>query len=141
MNLIRWEPLREFDSLLRQFSPGLRRPFFDQEERWMPTANISETDKEYLIKAELPEVKKEDVRITLQDDVITISGERKHEKEQKDESEIRVESYYGTFSRSFALPGNVDTKNIRAESKDGVLRISIPKTEVAAKKPVTIEVK
>lgn len=140
MSLIRWEPMREMDEYFRQYSPFFGRVQRKENGGWTPTANISETDKEYLIKAELPEVKKEDVKITLAGDVITISGERKHEKEQKDENEIRVESFYGSFSRSFSLPDNVDTKGIRAESKDGVLRVHIPKSEVAKPKSITIAV-
>ena len=81
MSLIRWEPLRDFDDFFRHYNPfPMRGRRGENNEGWMPTANISETDKEYLIKAELPEVKKEDVKITLSDGVITISGERNKEK-------------------------------------------------------------
>src|SRR5690606_26687671 len=110
-------------------------------EEWKPLANITETDKEYLIKAELPEVKKEDVKITLEDGVITISGERKKEEEFKDANEIRVESWYGSFSRSFALPDDVDTKAITAESKDGVLKVRVPKAATPKSEARVIEVK
>ncbi len=144
MNITRWEPFRDFDDFFRQYSPffsrGLRRNGEEGAE-WKPLADISETDKEYLIKAELPEVKKEDVKVTFDDGVITISGERRQEKESKDENEIRVESFYGSFSRSFSLPDNVDPKAIRAESKDGVLKIRIPKVATPAAKKVAIEVK
>lgn len=139
MSLVRWEPFREMEELLRDYSPFLRARR-SEGGTWMPTANITETQKEYLIKAELPEVKKEDVKITLNDGVITISGERKQEKEEKDANEIRVESFYGTFSRSFSLPDNVDTNAIRAESKDGVLRVHVPKKEVAKPKAIAIDV-
>lgn len=143
MNITRWEPFREVEEMFRQYAPlfgrGVRR--IGDGGDWMPVADIIETDKEYVIKAELPEVKKEDVKVTLDNDVITISGERRQEKEHKDENEIRVESLYGTFSRSFSLPENVDPKSVRAESKDGVLRIRIPKTQAAATKPVSIEIK
>jgi HSP20 family protein len=143
MSLIRWEPFREFDELFRHYSPVFNRALRNADEgaaRWTPSANISETEKEYLIKAELPEVKKEDVKITLDDGVITISGERKFEKEDKDERAIRVESFYGTFERRFSLPDNVDTSAISAESKDGVLRVRIPKQAVAQPKTLTIPV-
>jgi HSP20 family protein len=144
MNITRWEPFREFEDMFRQYSPffgrALRRSA-GEDSKWSPLADITETDKEYVIKAELPEVKKEDVKITLDNGMITIEGERRHEKEHKDENEIRVESFYGTFSRSFALPENIDSKNIRAESKDGVLRVRIPKTQAAGGKRVSIEVK
>ena len=132
------------EEFFRQNSPffgrALRRNGGDVDN-WAPVADISETDGEYLIKAELPEVKKEDVKITLDNGVITISGERRHEKEKKDENEIRIESFYGTFSRSFSLPENIDAKGIRAETKDGVLRVKIPKTQAETPKAVAIEVK
>lgn len=144
MNITRWEPFREMEDMFRQYSPffarALRRNGSEGIE-WTPVADITETDKEYLIKAELPEVKKEDVKITLDNGVITIAGERRHEREQKDANEIRIESFYGTFSRSFSLPENIDAKAIQAESKDGVLKVRIPKTRAAAPKAISIEVK
>lgn len=143
MNITRWEPFREFEDMFRQYSPlfgrGLRRG--GEITEWSPVADITESDKEFLIKAELPEVKKEDVTVTVQDGSLTISGERKQERKEKGENEIRVESFYGSFSRTFTLPENVDTKAIKAETKDGVLRVHVPKTEVAKAKPVQIEVK
>ncbi len=143
MNITRWEPFREVGEMFRQYSPFLSRGLRRMGDRgdWTPVADIIETEKEYVIKAELPEVNKEDVKVTLDNGVITISGERRQSKEQTDENEIRVESFYGTFSRSFSLPENVDVKSVRAESKDGVLRIRIPKTQTTTSKPVTIEVK
>lgn len=142
MSLMRWEPFREVDELVRRYA-GLSDRLLrsGNGEEWAPTADISETDKEYLIKAELPEVKKEDVKITLQDGVITLSGERRQEKEAKGENKLRVESFYGTFTRRFSLPDNIDPKGVHAESKDGVLRIHIPKTEAAQPKQITVEVK
>jgi len=148
MNLVRWEPFREMEDFFRQSSP-LLGPLFgrnalrtlgERDGEWAPAANISETDKEFLIKAELPEVKKEDVKITLDSGVITISGERKQQKEEKGENEIRVESFYGTFARSFSLPDNVDASGVRAESKDGVLKVHIPKKEVSKPKAITVQV-
>lgn len=145
MNITRWEPFREFEDMFRQYSPFFShsvRRFEGDEASWRPLADISETDAEYVIKAELPEVKKEDVKVTFDHGVLTISGERRQEKKQKDESEIRVESFYGSFSRSFSLPDNVDAKAILAESKDGVLRVRIPKTTPAQpEKAIAIEVK
>ena len=144
MNITRWEPFREMEDMFRRYAPFLGRGFSDindKEMTWTPSADISETEQEFLIKADLPEVKKEDVKISLRNGVITLSGERKREKRQKDENQIRVESFYGTFERSFALPENVDTTAIRAETKDGVLRIHIPKQELTKAKPVSIEVK
>lgn len=140
MSIVRWEPMRELDEFFRRFSGLSRRSGSATENsEWSPAANISETAGEYLIKAELPEVRKEDVSITLQNGVITISGERKFRKEDKEESSLRVESFYGTFSRSFALPENADEEHVSAETRDGVLRVRIPK--IAAKSPKSIEIK
>jgi HSP20 family protein len=145
MAMMRWEPFREMQNALRRFSP-LYMPddgavSNDVSTRsWIPVANISETDQEFLIKCELPDVKKEDVKIAVEEGVITISGERKLEREDQSENAIRVESIYGTFTRSFVLPDNVDVKGIRAESKDGVLRIHIPKVKSKKAEPLSIEV-
>ena len=140
MKIVRWEPFREMEEFFRDYAPFFARNGRGVDAPWKPTADISETDQEFLIKADLPEVKKEDVKITLVDGVLTISGERKREKEQKDANEIRIESFYGTFSRSFSLPDNVDTKSIRAESKDGVLKVHVPKTAPSTPKSIAIDV-
>jgi HSP20 family protein len=107
---------------------------------WAPSVDISETDTEYLIRAELPAVKKEDVHITLDDSTLTISGERKQKTEEKKEKMHRVETVYGKFSRSFTLPDNADAASIRAESKDGVITVHVTKIKVEAKKPTEIKV-
>ena len=104
-------------------------------------ADLAQGYGEAEFKAELPEVKKEDIQVSVADGTITISGERKQENKQKGENEIRIESFYGTFSRTFTLPDNVDTKAIRAESKDGVLRVRVPKIESSKSKPIQVEVK
>ena len=144
MNLIRWEPFREIEDLFRQYPPVLLSGLVrgnSEPSAWRPVADISETDQEYLVKAELPGINKEDVKIALQDGVLTISGERKVEEEQTDQNRIRIERFYGSFSRSFALPDNVDTANVRAESKDGVLLVHIPKKAQSKPQPITIDVK
>lgn len=140
MSLIRWEPFREIEEVFRQYPSALLSGGAEASV-WRPVADISETDKEYLVKTELPGVKKEDVRISLQDGVLTISGERKVEDEQKGENRVRVERFYGSFSRSFVLPDNVDTQGIRAESKEGMLLVHIPKKAPTKPEPVKIEVK
>jgi HSP20 family protein len=91
---------------------------------WSPSVDISETDQEYLIRASLPAVRKEDVNVTVED----VSGERRQMEEQKDERFHKIESFYGSFSRSFSLPEGIDASAIRADSKDGVLTIHVPKT-------------
>ena len=106
---------------------------------WAPLVDIVEDDKEYLIKAELPEVNKADVKVTVQDDVLTITGERTLEKEEKGRKYHRVERAYGRFARSFTVPEDADGNGVVAEYKDGVLKVHLPKSEKA--KPKTIEVK
>ncbi len=147
MNLTPWEPFKEADDFFRSFSPALfgrwPRLFGENGEtpyKWSPAADISETDKEYLVKAELPGIKREDVKVTLDDGVLTIEGERKFEKDDKTEKTHRVERFYGTFRRSFGLPEHVDAKGIRAESRDGVLLVHVPKDKTEKSKSVQIKV-
>jgi HSP20 family protein len=147
MSLIRWEPFREMDEIFRRSWPaGFGRlprtgsQGGEQPMEWSPGADISENEKEYLIRAELPGVKREDVKVTLDQGVITISGERKLEKEDKGTKFHRIESFHGTFSRSFGLPDNVDQAAIFADSKDGVLFVHLPKTK-PAEKPKAVEIK
>ena len=106
---------------------------------WTPLVDITEDDKEYLIKAELPEVKKEEVKITVENGLLTISGERRIEKEEKGKRYHRVERAYGSFIRSFSLPDDADGHKVNADFKDGVLRVHLAKSEQA--KPKQIEVK
>jgi HSP20 family protein len=96
--------------------------------------------KEYLVRAELPAVKKEDVKVTVDGAMITIEGERRQEQQEKNEKMHRVETIYGSFSRSFSLPENADVSNIKCESKDGVLTVHIPKNGTAKHKPIEIKV-
>ncbi len=146
MNLIKWQPFGEFDDTFSRLIPALfgrnGRITAENGERfgWTPSADISETEQEYLIRAELPAVKKEDVKVTLDHGMITIHGERKEEKETKDEKFHRVESFRGAFSRSFSVPENIDEKAIRADSKDGVLTVHLPKTRPTAAKVVEVKV-
>jgi len=106
---------------------------------WAPEVDIIEDEKEWLVKADLPEVKKEDVKVTVEDGVLTITGERKFEKEDKGRKYHRVERSYGNFLRSFTLPDTADGAQVNAEFKDGVLKVHLPKNEKAKTK--TIEVK
>jgi HSP20 family protein len=106
---------------------------------WIPTVDIAEDDKEFIIKAELPEVKKEDVKVMIQQGVLTIQGERKQEKEENGKRFHRIERSYGTFVRSFTLPEQVDEDKLKAEFKDGILMVHLPKTE--RPKPQAVEVK
>jgi HSP20 family protein len=148
MSLVNWTPFRELDDLFNQYSRLLGRslPALEADSAagkvaasWRPAANISENKDEYLIRAELPEVDKKDIDVSVHEGVITIKGERKLEKKSDDEKHHRIESFYGSFSRSFVLPADVDEAKISAESRDGVLTVRLPKKEVA--KPKAIEVK
>jgi HSP20 family protein len=145
MSIVRWEPFSAMDEMFNRFPSFLGRwPKFtaDSEAKfdWAPSVDISESGQEYLIRAALPAVSKEDVKVTVDDGMLTLSGERRQKEEQKGEKFHKVESYYGSFSRSFALPDAVDQAAIRAESKDGVLTIHVPKTKVETNKPTTIKV-
>lgn len=146
MNIVRWEPFRAMEEAFGRMPalfdrwPRLSEENGDSRLEWAPSVNISETDTEYLIRAELPAVAKEDVQVTFDDGMLTVSGERKQRKEEKTEKFHRVESFYGKFSRTFTLPENVDSAAIRAESKDGVLAIHVPKSKVEKKQATQIKV-
>jgi HSP20 family protein len=145
MSLVRWEPFGAMDEMFNRF-PGFfgRWPKLPAENEsqydWAPSVDISETGEEYLIRAALPAVKKEDVKVTVEDGMLTLSGERRQQEERQQEKFHKVETFYGSFSRSFALPDTVDEAGIRAESKDGVLTIHVPKAKIETKKPTTIKV-
>ncbi|MGE3979054.1 MAG: Hsp20/alpha crystallin family protein [Nitrospira sp.] len=147
MALVRWDPFRELeevsDRLNRMFARPATRSSNGKETMivadWTPSVDISETESEYQIKAEIPDVKKEDVKVTLEDGVLTIQGERKHEKEEKGKKYHRIERSYGSFVRTFSLPDVIDDDKVKAEFKDGVLNLHLPKSEKA--KPKAIEVK
>jgi HSP20 family protein len=147
MSVIRWDPFASFDETFNRMLPSVfsRGPRLALESgaakfEWRPFADISETDNEYLIRAELPAVKKEDVKVTIDSGILTIQGERKQEKEAKDEKVHRVESFYGSFARSFGLPENVNTDAIRCESTNGVLTVHVPKVQSEKQKPKQIKV-
>ena len=143
MDLIRWSPLRDLDELFRgnfrTFESQLPSPS-TEGNKWRPAANIVESDNEYTIRADLPEVKKDDIGITVDNGVLTISGERRVEKSSDEEKEHRRETFYGSFTRSFALPKHVDLGDIQAESKDDVLIVHVPKTKAETEVPVSIKV-
>ena len=147
MNLVRWDPFSEIENTFHRLRSSFARfPMLSTDGNggtrfeWAPSADISETEKEYLIRAELPGVKKEDVKVTVDGGMITIEGERKQQKEEKDEKFHRIESLYGNFMRSFSLPEDVNVDAIRCEDKDGVLTVHIPKTTPQKSKPKQIKV-
>jgi HSP20 family protein len=143
MDLIRWSPLRDIDELFNRYGRSLESGFpslLGEGAKWRPAANIVENDKEYTIRADLPEVKKEDIEITVEAGVLTISGERRYEKSSDKEKEHRRETFYGSFTRSFTLPDGTDDSAIQAESKDGVLVVHIPKVAAAKRSPVSVKI-
>ena len=107
---------------------------------WSPAVDIIEDDKEYLIKVELPEIQKDDVKVTVESGTLTISGERKAEKEEKNRRVHRVERYYGRFVRSFSIPDDAEDGKVNAEFKDGVLRVHLAKSEKARPKQIEVKV-
>ena len=144
MALVKWDPWREIDDLFHRYTRAVGLPRTGNQASlepgdWSPQVDIAETAKEFVIKAEIPEVKKEDVKVTVENVVLTIRGERKQETEEKGKKFHRVERHYGSFTRSFTLPDNVDAANIKASFKDGMLGLQIQKTAEA--KPKSIEVK
>jgi HSP20 family protein len=146
MSLIRWEPFGNVEDVFARMPSIFGRwpQSYDvnarRDQEWAPSVDISETDSEYLVRAELPAVNKDDVHVTIDGDMLTISGERKQKTEETKEKVHRIETVYGRFSRSFTLPDNADTASIRAESKDGVITVHVAKTKVERKKSTQIKV-
>ena len=149
--LVRWNPFREMDDLQRRmtslfdWSPFRRSSLTTDDENitvpeWAPLVDIVEDGNEYLIKVELPEVQKDDVKVTVESGTLTISGERKAEKEQKGRRFHRVERYYGRFERSFSVPDDAEADDVKAEFKDGVLRVHLAKSEQARPKQIEVKV-
>lgn len=135
----RWDPFQDFGDISKHFENLFGVAPRSVQKPWVPLVDVSEDDKEYVITAEVPEVKKDDLNVTVEDGVLVLSGERKFETEQKNKRYHRVERAYGSFSRSFTVPEDADGSKVVATFKDGVLRVSLPKSEAA--KPKSIDVK
>jgi len=143
MQLTRWNPFVELDDIQNR----LNRLFVDKAVKtpadafadFMPPVDVQETDNEFIVKADLPDVKKEDVKVHLQDGVLAIEGERRQEKEEKGKRFHKIEREYGKFVRRFAMPTEIDADKVRAEFKEGVLNVVLPKAPAA--KPKLIDVK
>lgn len=144
MSIVRFDPFRDLailqDRVNRLFGDFSGRYDADVVSSWVPAVDIYETGKELVLKAELPEVKREDVSVTVENNTLTLSGERKMHAEVKQEHYHRQERAYGTFSRSFSLPATVDTAKISAEFKDGVLTVHLPFREEARPRTISVEV-
>ena len=146
MAIVRWDPFRDVttlqDRINRLFSESL--PRWGGEEgtwgSWVPAVDIYEKEDNLVLKAELPGMSEKEIDIRVENGVLTLSGERKRESEFKDENVHRTERYYGSFTRTFALPTTVDAEKIRASYKNGILELVLPKAEAARPKRIEIKV-
>lgn len=138
MELTHWNPFRELDQLFARQARPPARVFTD--EAWLPAVDISETDKEYTLTVELAGMDRKDIEVNVENGVLTISGERHRESKDEGEKHHRIERYYGRFERSFNLPENVAQEKVAAESRDGVLRVHLPKTESSRSGPKRIAI-
>lgn len=148
MAIVRWEPFRDMMTLQermnRLFDEGFGRFRMPDESLdsgvWSPAVDIYETEQDIVVKAELPEVHQKDIEVRLENNTLTLKGERKFERETQQENYHRVERSYGSFSRSFTLPSTVDQEKIKAEYKDGILKIMLPKKEEVKPKQIKVDV-
>src|SRR5947199_2614674 len=152
--LITWNQLREMEEAQNRFNRyrflgefpnrmgnvGNGEPHSLAVADWSPEVDISQDDHEYLLKADLPEMKKDDVRVTVEDGILSVSGERKSEKEDQKRKFHRIERSYGTFRRSFTLPEDADSTKVTAEFRDGVLKVHLPTTIRAKSKAIPVKV-
>lgn len=129
----------EMDSLFDRFFDWRPLAFTVREREWMPKVDVSETDKEVIVKAEIPGMEAKDIDISMRGRVLTLKGEKKSEKEEKEENYHRVERRYGSFSRAFELPADVDSAKVKATYKDGVLKLNLPKTKEQTVKKIEIK--
>jgi HSP20 family protein len=150
MAIVRWwDPMRDLAGIQDKMNQIFEDTFTRTRGReegltggmWTPAVDIYETDTTVVVKAELPGVQKDQVGVEVKDGVLTLRGERKYEKEVKEENFHRIERSYGTFQRAFSLPTTVDQEKISATMKDGVLEVSLPKKEAAKPKQISVTVK
>ncbi len=148
MNLIKWDPFGELEDVSDRLNRIFRRSQAPAEPGremlaiadWSPSTDVSETDTAYLIKAEIPGVNKEDVKVFIQDGMLTMQGERKMEKGEKGKKFHRIERSCGRFVRSFRLPDDVDAATVKAEFKDGILNVTLAKSAKAGTRAIDVKV-
>jgi len=148
MNLVKWDPFKELEDVSTRLNRLFGRPTLPVESDremlsvadWMPSVDISETDNAYLVKAEIPGVNKDDVKVTIEDGMLTIQGERKQEQEEKGKKYHRVERSYGCFMRSFRVPDDADDSAAKAEFKDGMLNITLNKSKKSRSNAVNVSI-
>ncbi len=131
---------REMDRLWDSFYQGRARRRADEEGEWFPSLDVAETKNDIVVKAEVPGMDPKDIDISLSNGILTIKGEKKQEREEKEENYHLVERSYGSFTRSIQLPGEVQNDKINASYKNGVLKVTLPKSEDAKKKEIKIKV-
>jgi len=144
MTLIKFEPLRELETLhdrIQRYFDDFSNVGFNFTDSYSPRIDVSEDNKHINVIAEIPGVKKDNIKITLQDNILTIEGEKKKESEEKDKNYYRNERVYGSFKRCFTLPAEVDSEKVEAKFEDGMLSISLKKLEQKSKTEKTIELK
>ncbi|NJN05386.1 MAG: Hsp20/alpha crystallin family protein [Rhodobacteraceae bacterium] len=148
-SLSKWNPLRELDEIQSRITGLLGRSLLKPEaafrepvmvSEWSPLVDITEDEKEFLIKVELPEVKRDDIKVTVENGVLSIAGERKFEKEEQTRKYHRVERSYGSFLRSFTLPEGTGSDKVNAEYRDGILTITLPKAEESKPRQIGVKV-
>ena len=140
MTLVRWNPARELASMEIDRLNHMLTDFYGAGRSWMPAVDIFETqDHEYVVKAELPDLKREDIAVTFENGVLTLAGERKTEFDAGQGTYHRSERVYGRFSRSFTLPATVDANRIQASYKDGVLTVRVPQREEAKPRQIAVD--
>ena len=144
MTLVRWSPLRDVmsvqDEVNRLFDGLVRHRERAGAGEWVPAVDISETDSDFIVSADAPGLNVEDIKISVANNVLTLRGEKKNVREEKEENFHRVERCCGSFERTFSLPSGVDAENIRAKYRDGVLEIRLPKSKEAKPQEIKVEV-
>ena len=147
MAIVRWDPFRDLATAQRDFGRLFREAFSPQfaeaelsTRSWAPPVDIYETENDIVLKAELPGIEAKDVEVRVEDNTLYLKGERKFEKEVKEQNYHRVERSYGSFARSFSLPNSINADKVKAEFKDGLLTLTMPKREEAKPKTIKIDV-
>ena len=146
MELVRWNPMHDMFSLRNRINRMFNDSFMPTSHgddslslsNWKPAVDIYDNDESIVVQAEMPGVDKKDIDISVKDGILTLTGERSVDKEEKEKNVYVVERAHGRFLRSFALPGEVDPEAIKAEYKDGVLKVEIPKSEKSKPKRITV---
>ncbi|MGB9092975.1 MAG: Hsp20/alpha crystallin family protein [Gallionella sp.] len=148
MNIVKWDPFVELEDVSKHLNrifgrfPARAEPAREllATADWAPSVDITETDTAYLIKSEIPGVNREDVKVNIENGLLTMSGERKQEKEEKGKKFHRIERSYGSFMRSFRLPDNIDEAGVKAEFRDGMLNVTLPKATQPRNKAISVTV-